>query len=753
MVVYRGVLHDQHLYAVIRTALRAHGFALSDAGYRAASREQWRVGFWWRDRGLPQCLAGAVTLADYGRIAAEDPRLWHQLPLMGALGYRQTQALLGLMRPAQPQHHAAAVLGAVFNTGIALFDYLVDESSLGGALFDAVNPDIVGGLLDPASGAQAELARAGRLATDPRLRLLLAIVGAFATLSQRLVGSGGNHAAGRDLSQLVAALFHAERAVSVGRAARANPGDLLPALETKSALPSLTLLHIAMIGSSAPSPLTTRARQAAAALGHVLWRVDDLVDLLTDCRTGSPSALLQAVAEQVAARGGSTASDGDLYDVVDVTAAEIVDLLGSGVFGSERSSDPLERALSRVGDFARETVAGWTRWHEDAGLRPAAVVGGDLGRTARTCAADAVDMLLAAQRDGYREAVHQLRFPRHGAHGLAHETHGAMLFQRAVVLDSLLDARSAGLDVPQRVVDSEAVTLLRLKHRYVRGGWNYLPQVPEIPPDADDLGQVLQVLVRVGGDALAFTCEEPVRLALDAAQSHGGFPTWIFDPRGRSAADRRMRAYLNVIGGAGVHPDVVANLLQGLLLYGPDRYRAAMLRALAYLESTQDERGAWPSQWYAGPYYGTYRVAAVFAALAPHAKALDRACRFLVDDQRPDGGWGEAASEPLSTALAVLALSAAGGRGQHDAIARGVEYLAATERADGGWAASPWIAFETQDGIETHGSRTIATAFSLKALVAGSRSCATRRVAARSARFPVTNRSIKEGRDEARRDA
>ena len=730
MIVYRGVPHTSHMYAVIRTALRAHGFEMSGAVYQAALRDQWQRGFWFRDQALPQYLAGSVTMLDYRRIAADDPALWHQLPLMGALGYRHTRALLALLPSAPPVNDAAALLGAVFNTGIALFDYLVDESSVGTDLFHALTPAIVEGLLDPQSHAQAELSRAARHASDPRLRLLLGIVAAFGTLAQELVRSSGNPAAGNELARCVGALFEAERAVSRGPTSRQRAGDLLTALETKSALPSSTLMQIAWLGTRASRPLPPRANHAATALGHIFWRMDDVVDLLADWRTGTPSALLLKAEEQVTRRGGRTLSDSDLYDLVDVTAAEVVELLESDVFGSGRGSDQVDRALEQVRRFARETIAGWARWHDHADASAARVATRRMPGRSRTCADKAVAMLLGARQDGYREAVHRLRLPRGSVDRLHHELHPGSLFQRAVVLDSLLDARSAGLHVPEAIVDAEAMTLLRFKHPEARGGWSYLPTIPELPPDADDLGQVLRVLARIGGPALAFACDDAIRLALDAAGAQGGFPTWILEPHCRSSADRRMRAYLRVIGGAGVHPEVVANLLQGLLLYEPERYRVPILRAIGYLESMQDARGSWRSEWYAGPYYGTYQVAAVLQAVTPQSAALGRARRFLVEDQRPDGGWGEGEAAPLPSALALLALNAAGAGGEDAAIERGIRYLTVTQQADGRWPAHPWIQFKTLDGGETHGNQTITTAYALKALT----TCVTRLATARGER-------------------
>ena len=533
-------------------------------------------------------------------------------------------------------------------------------------------------------------------------------------MTQELLQQSGNDAAWTGLKRHILALFEAERAVSVARRAGAPARDFLPALEAKSALPSTTLLQVALLSAPASQQPVTAAHRAAS-LGRLFWRLDDLIDLLADHRQRVPNALLLRLRDRLDAQGRTGASDADLYDVAEETAAELIGLLDDLAVGASADVvDGINPVLDRTARFASETIAGWARWHDDAGSSPM-VASGD-HRDERHAVRQATAMLLGEQRNGYHEAVHHLGFPRQRGGRLAHEIHPALLFQRAVVLDGLLDARAAGAAVPDRVTSAEVMTILRLKHRDVRGGWSYIPEVPELPPDADDLGQVLQVLTRHGGPALAFACEEPIRLALDGAVPDGGFSTWILDSPRRSDADRQTRDYLNVVGGAGIHPDVVANLVQGLLAYDGVRYRDVMLHAVAYLESAQDGGGAWPSHWYAGPYYGTYRVASVIAALAPNAAALGRARAFLRDGQRRDGGWGDAATDPLSTALGLLAATSAGIDADDGVVERSASCLMALQEADGGWPASPWIVFQTMDGVESYGSRTITTAFCLKAL-------------------------------------
>jgi squalene cyclase len=240
--------------------------------------------------------------------------------------------------------------------------------------------------------------------------------------------------------------------------------------------------------------------------------------------------------------------------------------------------------------------------------------------------------------------------------------------------------------------------------------------VPELAPDADDLGEVLRALCRVGGSALAETCEDPIALALESAGDDGAFPTWILDPLGMSSADEACRAYL-WIGGKGIHPEVVANLLCALHEYDCKRFDVPLRRAREYFEATQGDDGFWESRWYAGPFYGTYRVAAFLSSVDRSHPALARARRSLLAAQRGDGGWGEEASDPLSTSFAVLTL-AADGAGAAAARSRAAAYVAAAQEPDGGWPACLWGSFETGVGLETYGSRSVTTAYCLKALLA-----------------------------------
>jgi hypothetical protein len=449
----------------------------------------------------------------------------------------------------------------------------------------------------------------------------------------------------------------------------------------------------------------------------------------------------------------SALRDVNLYTAIDAAAGELAGLVANSPTGELR--ELMLRTIRQ--QLGRPLVES-----QIEGIPSVAMLATSKAQLQR-----ATDALVAETERGFAQSGHSLRFPRGKRGETRHETHTATLLFRAVTLDALLDAKAAGLAVCDRVLSREGMALLKAKHPGVRGGWSYFETVPELPPDADDLGQVLQALARLGGPDLALTCEEPLQLALNAGRGvgvegdasggvgvegdasggvggcgAGGFPTWILDPALPGRLDRTMSAYVSIIGGTGIHPEVVANLLVGLLYYDPARFAHHLQRGVGYLERTQDPGGWWESRWYAGRFYGTFKAAAVLGRLAPGGDAVRRARAFLLAS-REDGDWGSDTSDPLATAHALLACACLGGTDHgsqaaaalggtdhgsqaaaalggidHGVRAAAAECLLAQQRSDGTWPPSPWVQFPTLDGLQSYSSSTISTAFALKACLA-----------------------------------
>jgi len=125
----------------------------------------------------------------------------------------------------------------------------------------------------------------------------------------------------------------------------------------------------------------------------------------------------------------------------------------------------------------------------------------------------------------------------------------------------------------------------------------------------------------------------------------------------------------------------------------------AIRRGIDFLRRTQERDGSWFGRWGVNYIYGTWQSLVGLAAAGVPADdpTIKRGANWLLSHQHACGGWGESADSyeqpelrgkgPLTasqTAWAVLGLMAAGLQ-SHRAVERGIYYLLDTQRPDGGW--------------------------------------------------------------------
>jgi len=234
------------------------------------------------------------------------------------------------------------------------------------------------------------------------------------------------------------------------------------------------------------------------------------------------------------------------------------------------------------------------------------------------------------------------------------------------------------------------------------GGWAFQYANPHYP-DVDDTAVVVAAMHRIDMIDKTKSYDEPIARAREwvvgMQSSDGGWGA--FEPE-------NTQFYLNNIPfsdhGALLDPptaDVSGRCLSMLAQLGESPAASEPARrAYQYLLDEQEADGSWYGRWGMNYIYGTWTaLCALNAAGLSHDDAcMKRAVQWLVQIQNADGGWGEdgtsykleyrgyerAASTASQTAWALLGLMAAGAV-NHPAVARGIEWLRATQCAHGLW--------------------------------------------------------------------
>jgi squalene-hopene/tetraprenyl-beta-curcumene cyclase len=234
------------------------------------------------------------------------------------------------------------------------------------------------------------------------------------------------------------------------------------------------------------------------------------------------------------------------------------------------------------------------------------------------------------------------------------------------------------------------------------GGWAFQYNNAHYP-DLDDTAVVVMAMDRVrhqSGSTNYDTAIARGREWIEGMQSRdGGWAAFDVD---------NLEYYLNNIPfsdhGALLDPpteDVTARCLSMLAQLGETvESSQAVARAVEYLRRTQHAEGSWYGRWGMNYIYGTWSVLCALnaAGLGHQDPMIRKAADWLVSVQNRDGGWGEdavsyrldyrgmeaAPSTASQTAWSLLGLMAAG-EVASPAVARGVQYLKATQAQNGLW--------------------------------------------------------------------
>jgi squalene-hopene/tetraprenyl-beta-curcumene cyclase len=269
--------------------------------------------------------------------------------------------------------------------------------------------------------------------------------------------------------------------------------------------------------------------------------------------------------------------------------------------------------------------------------------------------------------------------------------------------EAALSSVERGLDwlLPKQVLDVKGDWAVKSPNTRP-GGWAFQYNNAHYP-DLDDTAVVVMTMDRVK--------RETGTTKYDVAMARGR--EWIEGMQsvdgGWAAFDvNNLEYYLNNIPfsdhGALLDPpteDVTARCLSMLAQLGETAESNKQVAAgVEYLRRTQHPEGSWYGRWGMNYIYGTWSVLCALNAvgIGHQDPMIRKAADWLGSVQNDDGGWGEdaasyrldyrglerAPSTASQTAWALLALMAAG-EVANPAVARGIDYLIATQGEKGTW--------------------------------------------------------------------
>ena len=297
------------LKSIVMETLASANVLLSDREQQRLRQETYVSGkrlLWDNDSVGPNDLSAAVR--SFGWVDQALPRLL-------GFGLGQTDGLAALAVTPVSMRPEVGLLGALFNLGIVLFDYICDHfPDRAKLLFSQVTPEFMEAQL---TGSGGRFSPSGDASIDFLLKLIVDIFSRSRALTSDSLEDR------RTIMQLIGSMYEGQRFSIESRRDRVPPTmRVLRELRRKSALPMAFMAQIALIPCLYEDHDTRDdvVRRAARLAGDAMWIADDLADIAEDWDAGCWSRPLWIFSRS----GGPVPENADqaLYGIIETGIAQ-----------------------------------------------------------------------------------------------------------------------------------------------------------------------------------------------------------------------------------------------------------------------------------------------------------------------------------------------------------------------------------------------------------------------------------------------
>ena len=231
--------------------------------------------------------------------ASEYPLLYERLRGTAAFGYTQGRLIHELQGGNDDLKEKVAQISAIFNVGISLFDFVVDESPTGIEFYKTINQEFLKDLMDLTKEISLKNIHYKEDTADIIERLLILFIFAFGMKCRHIYQLSRNKDAWDRLSDSIFRLYYAEKTTCALQFNKIVSSDQwLDALKCKSVLPSRTHSLISEITMASDFEQgKNNVEDICCTIGHIFWLADDLSDIAKDLQAGIPSYITTKAAK------------------------------------------------------------------------------------------------------------------------------------------------------------------------------------------------------------------------------------------------------------------------------------------------------------------------------------------------------------------------------------------------------------------------------------------------------------------------